>query len=436
MIETIWYAAMIAVEAVVAWIYCERLFFRKRKNWILVLVYIVTYATLFLISMLGNTTLNSISFGIMNFALFVFAYQVKYRTAFLHSAFLCFIMLIAEVIVSLIINLFGHDFTEYTHNVLIMIILGIWSKLLYLILAVICARLFSPCKYETEEPSFFVLFCILPLVSALIAAAIIYIGMHSEVDQTVGAMMAINISSLLIINLLFLSIYNHLQKMHAEQLQTKLRIQKEEDDALYYQMLQKQADSQQILVHDIKNHIHAIKRLAEQGETDEIVAYLSQIDKTVLSIPKTRICNEPVLNILLLRFMDDCKKADIVFFCDVRGNCLTMMDSTSITALFSNLLSNAFEAAILSKEKEIELTVRYSDMQAAVVILVKNSCETPPTIDINGGYTTNKKDRNKHGIGLKSIQRIVQKYQGLSTAQYVPEKREFHHIIHIPFHKS
>ena len=197
MIEMIWYALMIAVEAVVAWIYCEHLFIKKRKPLVNFVSFSFSYVILFAISQHGDPTLNSISFGVINFLLLTFCYRIKYRTAILHAAFLCFVMLIAEVIVSLVINSFGYDFSEYTHNISIMITLGIWSKLLYLVLAIIGAHIFSPRKREDEEPTFFVLFCILPIVSAILAAVIIYIGMHSDVNTTTSTMMIINVAALL-----------------------------------------------------------------------------------------------------------------------------------------------------------------------------------------------------------------------------------------------
>lgn len=436
MAETFFMGAIMAVEAVIAWIYCERLFDRKRKLWALLLAYMLVYTVLFFITFAGNTTINSVSFTLFNCGLFIFGYRVKRRSALLHAAFLCFIVLAAEVLVSLVINLFGYDFTEYTHNVSIMIILGTWSKLLYLILAIFSARIFSPHKHEHEEPKFFALFCVLPVVSMLLGAAIIYIGMHSEVNQTVSTMMIINIAALLIINLLFFSIYNHIQKMNAEQLQIQLRMQKEENDALYYQTLQEQSDSQRILIHDIKNHMHAIKHLAQQGQTEAISEYLSKMDETILSIPKTRLCNEPVLNVLLLQFADDCKKKGVKFSCDVRDNCLAFMDPVSITALFGNLLSNALEAAASSEAKEIELSVRYSNIQFSVIVAVSNSCDSAPASDADGSYVTSKKDQNLHGIGLKSIERIVEKYHGLSAAHYVADRHVFYHFIHIPYQIS
>ena len=436
MIETICYASIMAVEAMIAWFYCERLFDRKRKAWLLALAYVIGYTILFFISLRVNAMINSVSFGIINSILFIYGYRIKCRNAFLHAAFLCFVMLIAEVLVSLVINFFGYDFTEYTHNTVILILLSFWSKLLYLVIAVLCTRLFSHNKYVDDEPRFFAVFSVLPIASAILAAVIIYIGMHSEVNQTTSAMMAIFIAALLIINLVFLSLYDHIQKMYLEQLQTQLIMQKEENDALYYQTLQEQSDSQRILIHDIRNHMHALKELAEQGKVQAVTEYLGQIDKTVLAIPKTRLCDEPVLNILLLRFSNDCKKKGVVFSCDIRDRSLGFMDATSITALFGNLLSNALEAAELSQSKMVELDVRCDDNQGTITIFASNSCDIAPVPDLSGMYISSKTDRRKHGVGLKSIKRIVKKYHGVSTAQYLEDKREFHHIVHIPIQET
>lgn len=433
MTKTICMGIIMAAEAVIAWIYCERLFDRRRKLWALTLAYVLAYAALFGITFSGNTTINSISFVLINCFLIRYCYPVRSGMAMLHSAFLCFVVLASEVLVSLVINLFGYDFTEYTHNLSILLTLGIWSKLLYLVLAVFCARLFSRHKYDQEEPRFLALFCVLPIFSAAVGAVIIYIAMASEVNQAAGVMMIINIASLLVVNLLFFSMYHHFQNMHAQQLQIQLRMQKEENEALYYQALQEQSDSQRILIHDFKNHMHTLKQLAEQGETEAISEYLSKMDDTIGSIPKSKLCNEPVLNILLLRFTESCKERGVKFSCDVRESCLTFMDPVSMTSLFGNLLSNALEAAAVSTAKEIDLSVRYSTLHYSVIISITNSCDIAPTSDGAGSYVTSKKDRRQHGVGLKSIERIVEKYHGLDAAQYNEKRHVFFHFIHIPY---
>lgn len=432
--KLICYALVYVAEGLIAWFYLDYVFLRKRILWKHILQFVLSYALLFGISQLDNAPLNALCFTAVHWLLIFRNYHCGKKTAIIHSGLLCVFVMVAEVMVSIIITLMGYGFSEYRSNSEIMILFGVWSKLLYLLLAAIGARTFSSHREtkEEKEPTAMFLFCAMPTVSAIVSVCIIYIGLSSDVNSTIGTIMAISMASLLVMNLLFLGFYNHLQKINDEQLKTQLSIQKAENDALYYQTLQDQADSQRILIHDIRNHVHVIQSLIEDGRIAELSDYVDQMDNSILLIPKARLCNEPVLNALLLRFGENCRKAEVAFSCDIRDNCLRFMDATSITALFGNLLSNALEAAAVSQSREIELAVRRSDEQRTVVITVSNSCDIAPALNSEGMFITHKEDRRRHGVGLKSIQRIVKKYHGISSAQYVEENREFHHIIHIP----
>ena len=436
--KIICYALVYAAEGLIAWFYLDYIFLRRRVLWKHILEFVLSYALLFSISQFDNAPLNAICFTGFHWILIHRNYLCGKKTAIIHAGLLCVFVMVAEVMVSIIITLMGHGFSEYRYNSTIMIIFGVWSKLLYLVLVAIGAKIFSSHREskEEKEPTAMFLFCAMPTVSMVVSIGIIYVGFSSDVNSTIAIIMAISMVSLLVMNLLFLGFYNHLQKINDEQLKTHLSIQKAENDTLYYQTLQNQADSQRILIHDIRSHIQVVKSLVDDGQIEKISEYLGQMDNSIRLIPKARMCNEPVLNALLLRFVEDCKKEGVVFSCDIRDNCLGFMDATSITALFGNLLSNALEAAARSRNREIELWVKRSEEQRTVVIRVNNSCDTTPEHDSEGMYITRKDDRRRHGIGLKSIQWIVQKYCGVSTAQYVEEQREFHHIIHIPMQRK
>ncbi len=145
-----------------------------------------------------------------------------------------------------------------------------------------------------------------------------------------------------------------------------------------------------------------------------------------------KLCTDPILNLLLLRFRDNCKAKNIQFHCDVRENSSAFLDASSVTTLYGNLLSNAAEAAEASTERQIELSVIRNAIQSVIVISVINSCDDPPTPDGNRGFHTRKTDRLLHGVGLRSIRRIVAKYHGVATMYYDPDNKQFHHVIQFP----
>ena len=425
-------AVLYLVEACIACVYLDYLFERKRKLWIYITGFALGYGILFGLSMLDMIVLDAVGFTLINLLLITFNYRCGIKTALIHSAFLCFLLMTAEILISLAITLFGYSYSECTRNFTMMLTLMVWSKMLYMVFATIGALVFSPHKQETAEPGAMLLFCILPISSVAATAAITYIGMRAGVNEMTTVVITIAVAVLLIMNLLFLGIYNHLQRINREHMALQLALQRDQSNAVYYQALQTQFENHRILVHDIKNHLGSIDALALQGNTAEISAYIRRLDASLQAVPQARICNEPILNMLLLRFDEDCRKENVSLQCDIRDHCLSFMDAADITTLFGNLLTNAFEAANNSQERRINLSVRRNMEQSSVVISLDNSCDHSPDTDTDGNFVTRKKDRIRHGVGLKSIRRVVRKYKGMETMRYDPQACRFCHIIHFP----
>lgn len=67
-----------------------------------------------------------------------------------------------------------------------------------------------------------------------------------------------------------------------------------------------------------------------------------------------------------------------------------------------------------------------------MLVSVINSCDLPPIKDANGNFKTRKDDAASHGYGTKSIARIVNKYNGISSTYYDAEAKEFHSLIRFP----
>lgn len=430
--EQICFAALFVAEAITAWLYLDYLFSQKRSHIFLALSFFAGYSILFVISLLDNTTINALFFCCINFTLTVLNYRCNIKTALLHTAFLCFIMVGAEILVALIISVFGYEFSAYTYNLGVMVVLVILSKLLYLMFSVIGSRVFAPHKHTNEEPQFMILFCSLPTLSAAIAIATVYLGMTAGITGTVGIMTIMIIVTLLIVNLVILALYNYLQKTSEEFLTLQLSIQKEEADITYYKALQEQFENQRILVHDIKKHLGIIAAIAKQSEDIEVEQYVSSISASLAPSTQAKLCSDPILNLILLRFRDECAKKDVSFHSDVREKISVFMDASSITTLYGNLLSNSLEAASCSCEKQIDLAVTQNVLQSVIVISVVNSCDIEPVPDGNGGFYTKKQDSIIHGVGLKSIKRIVKKYNGVATMYYDSTKKQFHHVIQFP----
>ena len=120
---------------------------------------------------------------------------------------------------------------------------------------------------------------------------------------------------------------------------------------------------------------------------------------------------------------------NITFITDIRSKTVSFISPDDCTSLFCNLLDNAYEAACKTDDGHITLKI-CSDTSDKLTIMVNvvNSCNGNP-FDSHGKLKTSKKDTISHGYGLKSIERVVNKYNGFIDMYYDENDSTFHTLI-------
>lgn len=209
----------------------------------------------------------------------------------------------------------------------------------------------------------------------------------------------------------------------------QLLLQKESDSIEYYEMLLSETENQNILIHDIKKHLHSIELLNERHESDKISTYIHQLMDSSDLKESVRICDNEMLNAILCRYQKQCAVKQISFLADIRSGVLQNIYHNELTSLFCNLLDNAIESAEKIPNSFIELTVRKKENLPFVVIVVINSCRCTPTYDNNNLPISHKLDHSKHGYGIKSIKKVVKHFQGDLQMYYDDNNATFHTII-------
>ena len=78
--------------------------------------------------------------------------------------------------------------------------------------------------------------------------------------------------------------------------------------------------------------------------------------------------------------------------------------------ILGNLLDNALQAvSLVDKNAFIVLTMHYS--KGMLIIKVSNPFKNEVKI-IDGTVMTSKSDKKNHGLGLRSVKEVVEKYNG------------------------
>ena len=200
----------------------------------------------------------------------------------------------------------------------------------------------------------------------------------------------------------------------------KLKNDKKTLDILIKRESQKNAafsenvEALQIEIHDLKKRLN---RLEEVGGDSEEKANILKDFNSVLdkynNFVKTG--NSAIDSLLANKYLLAAKEEiDFTYFVD--GNVLNFIETDDVIALFDNVLSNAFEAAINEEKANRVIHLQISKEKQMAMVVVRNYSSKKPQF-VNGLPVTSK-DKTYHGFGVKSIRRIVKKYNGEVNFNY------------------
>lgn len=423
------YAFVLTSEGITAWSYFEQVFKRKGSRKVEIWMFILGYTLLFVLSQFKNVLVNTVAFLFVNLILLFSNFTCKKLIGIIQVALLTVVMGGTEVLAGNLMSCLSHDFKAYQYDISVMIPLSVLSCLLYFFVMQIIAKLIKPAKDGTDTSAVFLL-SILPVASVLITMTIAYISITTRIKPIVGILMAISVIALLMVNILVTVVYNHIQKMYNDRLELELIAQKAKMDTENYKILENQYENQRVLIHDIRGHMQVMRGLLESKNYDELENYLLDMERDPALQKIVRLCDNTVLNVILVHHASICKSLDIDIDFDIRQHSVDFISAHDITAIFDNLLTNAEEAAKNTSEKYIKLSATQQG-ETGVLITVINSCNSAPDMDEDGNIKTKKKDKEHHGVGLKSVKQAVQRYHGVSRMYYSNEENRFHSVIHL-----
>lgn len=365
-----------------------------------------------------------------NFLFLFTQFRLRCHSAIFHSVILAAVMGMCELIVYNVVGHFTPYFfaqAGYLHNKILFII---FSKILFF--SVIC-MLTHFLKEQKNYGQFYdnsmLLLVFIPFTAIFIMLTFVSISDSCILTPAQDWMFSLSAVFLLTANLFVFGINQYNQKKHSEFTEMQLLLQKETDSTEYYKMLLAQNENQSILIHDIKKHLQSIELLNERKDHAKIKEYIRQLMLSSDLKEISRICNHELLNAILSRYKKQCNEKRISFLTDIRRETTDFIADNDLTSLFCNLLDNALEAAADVQNSFIEVNIRKKENTPFTVITVINSCRVTPLAGPDGNLITNKPNRYKHGFGIKSIRKIVSKYNGDIQMYYNNETLTFHTIV-------
>lgn len=420
------YLIIYLAEAYIWGEYVSNIFQPKYTKRFRISMLILIYLGLFWVSRLKVINLNLLFFILANFVFILLFYHAKWYIAFFHATTAAAIMGLCELATySLLLpNATAADsFSK-------LIICMIFSKTIYFTILFFLPRVFTEKDhlFKPNDKTIFLLVAI-PIISFVIMTVLFSISSNYNLAPSHERLISISSVLLLSINLIMFFFYSHMRKKNEAFVEMQILLQKEHDFSEYYKLLMKQSENQSILIHDIKNHLHSISLLNQQGNSEQIDAYIQQLTKSFALQSAVRVCDNELMNMVLYRYQAQCTEKGIHLHLDIRNHTTDFLTDNDLTSLFCNLLDNSIEAAEKTQNGYIELNIDQVPNTAFSRITMINSCRVSPFSHGGTQLVTHKSDKLRHGYGMKSVERIVNKYNGNLQTYYDSNTATFHTII-------
>lgn len=195
-------------------------------------------------------------------------------------------------------------------------------------------------------------------------------------------------------------------------------IQKQYEDAMYleemhykeiyYAEAEKQNSEVRKLKHDMKNKLHELHHLIEQKQTAELSERIGAMCREVEQMDERLYSENPIVDSVLRIKFGRAKAMEIQVRTDIRIPKQMQLEHGDIGVLYGNLIDNAVEACMKVKEGERFVSLENKYQSGKLLLIITNSKNG----EKNEGLNTTKRDDRRHGYGIQSVRKVVEKYNG------------------------
>lgn len=348
------------------------------------------------------------------------------RNTIIVSTLFIFILLAADMITILIDrNVFEIDINGQNH---INVFVTLMSKSVLLILVLFLKKFGNDRWLRIGEEKDVMFFSIFPLISTGIIVGVLKcgIGMKSENEIQLAWIVVVSFIAMNILVIFFMDDLAEKAMLKREKIIFEMDAKRQQE---MYVSLEEKIQQQRSVSHEYRNNLMYIGALLQKKEYDKLSDYLKKLSGENLTGMEVIDTNNQIVNVIINTKYYEAKKTGASFICKINDLSGITMEETDLILLISNLLNNAIEAVQKCRDKRM-IKVKTVLENNKLIVSVRNTYDGNLKKDGEVFITTKKQDCELHGIGLKNVIRIAEKYDGLYL--FEPDGDEFSSVVIIP----
>ncbi len=361
--------------------------------------FIFTFLYLFL-----NIPIVTLISNIVLLFIVSFNYKTSLRRRILAIALIYIILISIESIVALIFGFL--DFSILSQNTEFTSIAGMTTVKILLYITALSIGNYKNIKDKSNilYSYWFAIFFI-PLMSLFIILSIIEMATYNVYR------IIFIIVNLLFINFFVFYLYDNISTQQKEKFEKLLISNQNTYYTKQLNLMKSSLESVRSFRHDMRNHLILLNSLVEKNEYDEASKVISQITGAIdVKNEYAQSGNITVDSILNFK-LQEAVKHDISVSLELNIPEKLNITPFDMSVILGNLLDNAINASSkLEKDKKLDLKIDYK--RGRLFINLSNTYNG--ILNYKGDkLVTSNRDKEAHGIGMKNINAVLDKYDGV-----------------------
>ena len=300
------------------------------------------------------------------------------------------------------------------------------TKMILFLMIIIIKSILGGWQLEFLEDAEWLKFMFFPVFTICIIIALISKPelMINETQKQIFWVFALGLVGM---NVMLFSLLQDVAKRERELLERRMFEREAKHKFSLYESMAEATKQQQALSHEYQNQLVCIQSLLHTGQYNKLEEYVKQITGVVLKDLDYIDTNNAIVNAILNEKYCQSLEQGIVIVCKINDLAGMTIEDQDIALLLSNLLNNALEACQKCvDEKVIKVKLILEDDN--IVLSVKNTYDGN-VITSEGSYITTKKNKRNHGVGIKNMIQVIEKYDGYYSISYDEKYFSFSCVI-------
>lgn len=391
----------------------------KKNYYISSAICFIGYLIIFGVSIFNMFIFNIISFTIIDFLIFILGYRINYKTALFQTFMMTLFMFLGELLILFILKLGLDTESMVAATVQQSMLITIGGKLIYFLAVFVMKKVHKKRNISSEKSS--LILAIMPIITVLCIVMVYPLTLDRRVFTAIY-IGAISVNFITItVNELVISKNRKIRMLENENYKNSVELEE-------YKTIKEKYEHSRIMNHDFREHLNILKTLISE-DIQKAQEYVGTVEKECEDSKIEKYSDNDILNILLICKKKECEENGIKLNITSTNPKLDFIDGMDTVAIFSNLINNAIEACSNSVRKDIFIDL-YTVNNAFSVIKVENYADKEPIV-IEGMLRSGKDNGNYHGIGIKSINNSLSKYDGKMSWSYDKAKGMFRTVISV-----